>query len=55
MMDWLLHQLPSWLAFSAKQPIIFTEIGFWVFFALVLVGYQVVHRKMALRNSYLCS
>ena len=53
MMDWLLHQLPSWLAFSAKQPIIFTEVAFWVFFALVLVGYQVVHRKMALRNSYL--
>ena len=53
MMDWLLHQLPSWLAFSAKQPIIFTEVAFWVFFAMVLVGYQLVHRKMALRNSYL--
>jgi alginate O-acetyltransferase complex protein AlgI len=53
MMDWLLHQLPVWLSFSAKQPIIFTEIGFWVFFAIVLAVYQLVHRKMAMRNAFL--
>ena len=53
MMDWLLHQLPIWLAFSAKQPIIFTEVGFWVFFALVLTVYQGVHKRLALRNAFL--
>ena len=39
--------------FSAKQPIIFTEVGFWVFFAIVLMVYQGVHRRLALRNAFL--
>ena len=52
-MEWLLHHLPIWLAFSAKQPIIFTEVGFWVFFAIVLMVYQGVHRRLALRNAFL--
>ena len=53
MMDWLWGSLPGWLRYNAQSPIVFTEVGFWVFFALVLAIYQLVHKKMALRNAFL--
>lgn len=53
MIDWLLHEWPNWLRYSAKNPIIFTEISFWVFFAVVLFTYQGFHKRIALRNAFL--
>lgn len=52
-MEWITHELPNWLLYSAKHPIIFTEVSFWVFFAIVLFGYQAVHKRILLRNVFL--
>ncbi|MEY2753051.1 MAG: hypothetical protein RLZZ570_997 [Bacteroidota bacterium] len=38
---------------EASKPWTFLELGFWVFFAVVLVGFAALERKIALRNAYL--
>jgi alginate O-acetyltransferase complex protein AlgI len=39
--------------FDEKNPLIYTRLGFWIFFLLVLVGYSIVYKKNAIRNLYL--
>ena len=41
------------LGYHEAEPMIFTRFFFWGFFALVLAGYSLVYRRMAVRNAYL--
>ncbi|GAB5557917.1 MAG: MBOAT family protein [Schleiferiaceae bacterium] len=47
--DWIL----SFFRYDDTQPFVFTQIAFWVFFALVLTGYSIVYKKRAARNAFL--
>ena len=40
-------------AFNQDNPLIFTRLNFWVFFAVVLMGYSILYKKNPLRNTYL--
>lgn len=39
--------------FNEETPLIFTRFFFWGFFAVVLMGYSLIHHKNPLRNAYL--
>ncbi|HYX10309.1 MAG TPA: MBOAT family O-acyltransferase [Bacteroidales bacterium] len=39
--------------FSQDAPLIFTQVYFWGFFAVVLAVYSIVYKKRTVRNSYL--
>jgi D-alanyl-lipoteichoic acid acyltransferase DltB (MBOAT superfamily) len=39
--------------YDPDKPMIFTTAAFWLFLLLVLAGYSLVYRKLALRNLYL--
>ncbi len=41
------------LFYSDDAPLIFTRFYFWAFFAIVLLAYNVVYKKIAMRNTYL--
>lgn len=41
------------LAYSAEQPLIFTQLAFWVFYAWVLLVFGAIHRRQRLRNVFL--
>jgi len=45
--------LTSFFAYDETQPFVFTQVAFWVFFALVLTVYSVVYKKKAARNAFL--
>ena len=49
MVDSLIQLLQA----ETSRPWTFLELGFWVFFALVLIGFASLERKLALRNAYL--
>ena len=49
----LLNDLIEALAFNPGAPLTFTRIGFWGFFAAVLVGFAFLERRIALRNAFL--
>ncbi len=49
MVDSLIQLLQA----ETSQPWTFLELGFWVFFALVFIGFASLERKLALRNAYL--
>ena len=49
-----LKSLTGWvLKYDQTNPFIFTSPAFWLFFLVVLIGYSLVYRKLALRNFYL--
>lgn len=39
--------------YSEDAPLIFTRFFFWVFFAVVLLGYSLIHKRFTLRSLYL--
>ena len=39
--------------YSEKEPLIFTRIYFWGFFAVVLLFYSLLYKKKPIRNTYL--
>jgi alginate O-acetyltransferase complex protein AlgI len=45
--------LSSWFLYDPGKPLIFTQLYFWVFFALVLSIYSLIYPKKGLRNAYL--
>lgn len=45
--------IKSFLVYDESRPLIFTEGSFWVFFALLLLGYSLVYRTRYLRTFYL--
>ena len=49
----MVNSLMQLLQAETSKPWAFLELGFWVFFALVLIGFASLERKLALRNAYL--
>ncbi len=47
------EKLWTWLLYQADSPLIFTQIYFWAFFAVVLIGYSLVYPRQSWRNTYL--
>lgn len=46
----------SWwesLLYRSDQPLLFTQTFFWLFFAVVLIGYSLVYPRQRWRNAYL--
>ena len=52
-MEPVLSYLRRLLAFDPENPLIFTHLYFWGFFAVVLLGYAVVYKKINARTLYL--
>jgi alginate O-acetyltransferase complex protein AlgI len=50
-MDWSVVQ--GWLTYSENTPLLFTQLYFWVFFALVMGAYSLVYQQTARRNVFL--
>ena len=50
-MDWSVVQ--GWLTYSENSPLLFTQLYFWVFFALVMGAYSLVYKQTARRNVFL--
>jgi len=48
-----MSQILEQLRYAADQPLFFTRLFFWIFFAVVLAGYSFFYRKPPLRNAYL--
>ncbi len=49
----MIEQLKNILLYDEQTPLLFTRLYFWIFFALVLVGYSIIYRNRAVRNAYL--
>ena len=45
--------LKSWFLYTKGQPVIFTQLYFWGFFAVVLCVYALVYKKNTLRTIFL--
>lgn len=43
----------EWFTYQADSPLLFTQLYFWVFFALVMAGYSLVYKHTARRNVFL--
>ncbi|MFP4555302.1 MAG: MBOAT family O-acyltransferase [Bacteroidales bacterium] len=41
------------LSYNDARPLIFTEGSFWLFYAILLLGYSIVYKKRLARTSYL--
>lgn len=48
-----MREFLSHLLFDPAQPLNFVSLFFWAYFSIVLVGFALVQRRMALRNAYL--
>lgn len=49
----LIDLLTSWFVYDERRPMLFTELFFWGFFAVVLLAFSLVHKRLALRNGFL--
>lgn len=49
MKDWLINIL----TYHNNEPLLFTQLYFWVFFGLVLLFYSIIFKYNTLRNAYL--
>ncbi len=47
------EQILQYFTYSADEPLLFTQIYFWVFFGVVLLFYNFCHKHLASRNTYL--
>jgi alginate O-acetyltransferase complex protein AlgI len=52
-LDQFLTYLKDIFTFTEGKPLLFTQLFFWGFFAVVLLFYALVYKKIALRNIYL--
>lgn len=43
----------SWFVYNEKEPMLFSTLYFWVFFAIALAGFSLIYKKTSLRNIYL--
>ncbi len=39
--------------YNETAPMLFTGAGFWIFFAVLLLGYSIIYKKNTVRNGYL--
>ncbi|MDD3892492.1 MAG: MBOAT family protein [Bacteroidales bacterium] len=51
--DTIWGTIGKFFVYSEAEPLIFTEGSFWLFFAVLLLGYSLVYRTRFLRSSYL--
>lgn len=49
----MIEHLIHWLSYQSDKPLIFTQLYFWIFYAVVLFGFSLVYPNKALRNAYL--
>ena len=49
----MIEQILPYLTYSSEYPLLFTQFYFWVFLAIVLVGYSLMDRTTSVRNAYL--
>lgn len=49
MIDWIIDIL----TYHDNEPLLFTQLYFWVFFGIILLGYLFIYKKNSLRNIYL--
>ena len=49
----MLESLKNIFLYSEDKPLIFTQLYFWIFFAIVLALYSFVYKNKATRNAYL--
>lgn len=52
MTPWI-NQALQFLTYAADQPLIFTQLAFWVFYACVLLVFGAIHPRQRLRNAFL--
>lgn len=50
---WLTEQLVSFFVFNPRAPFIFTAVGFWVFFAIVLTVDAFIYKRSLWRHAFL--
>ena len=48
-----MNRLQDIFTFSEAYPLIFTQVNFWIFFAIAYFIFALVYKKVPLRNSYL--
>lgn len=52
-MNNIFSNIAHWLSYDPENPLIFTRLFFWAFFAVVLLGYSFVYKKVNVRTIYL--
>jgi alginate O-acetyltransferase complex protein AlgI len=45
--------IQDFLTYDPRQPMLFTHLYFWIFFALILLVYTFIYKKHPLRNAFL--
>lgn len=48
-MNWIIDKL----IYHDYEPLLFTQLYFWIFFGFVLLGYSLIYKKNTFRNIYL--
>jgi hypothetical protein len=48
-----MESLKQLFEYSAELPLLFTQMRFWIFFAVLLLGYSVLYRPNIWRSTYL--
>lgn len=48
-----MNRLKEIFAFSEAFPLIFTQASFWIFFAIIYLGFALVYSRKNVRNAYL--
>lgn len=49
----MIESIKNIFLYSEDNPLIFTQLYFWVFFAIVLAFYSIIYKNKAVRNAYL--
>lgn len=52
-MDYTFHILTQIFSYTEGDPLLFTKISFWIFFAILLFGYSFIYNKPIIRSAYL--
>ena len=52
-MDYIIHILTQIFSYTEGDPLLFTKISFWIFFAVLLFGYSFIYNKPVIRSAYL--
>ncbi|KAB2870257.1 MAG: MBOAT family protein [Bacteroidales bacterium] len=53
MIDYTIQMLYQVFSYTEGDPLLFTKISFWIFFAVLLIGYSFVYDKPVVRSAYL--
>jgi len=52
-MEYFTHILSQIFSYTEGDPLLFTKISFWIFFAILLAGYSFIYNKPIARSAYL--